>query len=1132
MAEIRNTFVKSKMNKDLDDRLLSKGEYRDATNVQISRSEGEDVGALENVLGNEFITNWSLQFVPNLEIIGYTLDQSSSRAFFMATNYTDTSDSELSNPAPWGAKCYILMFDDNASTVTNKYKILVQGRFLNFSKSHPIYGIDLLEDLLFWTDNRNQPRKINIDKAITDNTYYTDEDQISVAKYYPYNAPSLCTVSPGLGFPVLTPGDGVTAPPTTGPHWVLGGAAYIAAGYLDPTDLKVGMWVRNYVEDTLNPDPNYIPLIEPTTGIPLQISRGPEGPIGTGNFYHYEFYTNYGVNFGNSGGGGAGMYTMYPNSKNVSEQYLPPSTRFIIETVGANTLVHYADPQGGLVGEILTDMLLVGPKVNGQNILVSSYDPATRTITFDKNLPTGNDAIIQGEVMMLSWPNPEYISTWPGDKEFLTDKFVRFAYRFKFDDGEFSLISPFTQPAFIPKQSGYINEEVTLSDETVGIITLPGVSQKLTNQQKEIQSSTIVSFFENSVDQVDIKIDMPCKVDELEDKYKVSEIDIIYKESDGLAMQVLETIPVSDVSVTGNSTNEYIYNYQSRKPFRTLPEKETTRVFDKVPIRAQTQSVVGSRVVYGNIIDKHTPPENLNYSIQASPKYEPGTYNATTKPNRGKTFTSYPTHTLKQNRTYQVGIILADKYGRQTDVILSSITNFQFSQGSSDNLFDGSTVFHKYKDVNPNIGSNKWFGDSLKVLFRSKIPSSVSYAEGYPGLYTSGTYYTETSAATNSTTAKFNFLPTNVDIGQIATGTDANSNSFEVSVVDIDRSTSPIEVTFSEIVDLSTPAAGIGVTFHGEENKLGWYSYKVVVKQQAQEYYNAYLPNLTQGEIENGVARFDQSTGYTTLISDNINKIPSDLTEVQPEQTQFRTSDKVLFPRFGGGYKGGSQNVSWDRSNNGQYYIDEQFITVDTIAKVTDLGIQKTRSGVLVIKLISGGTGYTNIPVATNGQNQETSTNGDGVGCTLGLQNISNNVITNAIINSEGEGYKVGDILTVLQPGSGNNATFEVMSITSGNVTPLQSQGIYNTKSNPTIARLTMYNTNVGSVINAAGYTPGLLDPKNPLILAGIEVKPAESRLEIYWETSTSGLVSELNELIDAGDPAQEELPEPAPVPE
>ncbi len=46
-----------------------------------------------------------------------------------------------------------------------------------------------MEDLLFWTDNRNQPRKINIAKAIVGSGYYVNEDTISVAKYFPYNAP-------------------------------------------------------------------------------------------------------------------------------------------------------------------------------------------------------------------------------------------------------------------------------------------------------------------------------------------------------------------------------------------------------------------------------------------------------------------------------------------------------------------------------------------------------------------------------------------------------------------------------------------------------------------------------------------------------------------------------------------------------------------------------------------------------------------------------------------------------------------------------------------------------------------------------------------------------------------------------
>ena len=33
----------------------------------------------------------------------------------------------------------------------------------------------------------------------------------------------------------------------------------------------------------------------------------------------------------------------------------------------------------------------------------------------------------------------------------------------------------------------------------------------------------------------------------------------------------------------------------------------------------------------------------------------------------------YPNHSLKQNRNYQVGFILCDKYGRQSPVILSPV---------------------------------------------------------------------------------------------------------------------------------------------------------------------------------------------------------------------------------------------------------------------------------------------------------------------------------------------------------------------------------------------------------------------------------------------------------------------------
>ena len=52
MPEIKNSFTGGKMNKDLDERLIPNGQYRDAMNIQVSTSEGSDVGTVQNILGN------------------------------------------------------------------------------------------------------------------------------------------------------------------------------------------------------------------------------------------------------------------------------------------------------------------------------------------------------------------------------------------------------------------------------------------------------------------------------------------------------------------------------------------------------------------------------------------------------------------------------------------------------------------------------------------------------------------------------------------------------------------------------------------------------------------------------------------------------------------------------------------------------------------------------------------------------------------------------------------------------------------------------------------------------------------------------------------------------------------------
>jgi hypothetical protein len=79
MAEIKNTFLKGKMNQDLDPRIIPNGEYREARNLSISRSESSTVGEFENVLGNTAIS--TINASAETEIIGYFVDNNSNTAY-------------------------------------------------------------------------------------------------------------------------------------------------------------------------------------------------------------------------------------------------------------------------------------------------------------------------------------------------------------------------------------------------------------------------------------------------------------------------------------------------------------------------------------------------------------------------------------------------------------------------------------------------------------------------------------------------------------------------------------------------------------------------------------------------------------------------------------------------------------------------------------------------------------------------------------------------------------------------------------------------------------------------------------------------------------------------------------------
>ncbi len=819
MPEVKNAFIKSKMNKDLDDRLVPSGEYRDAKNVQISRSEGSDVGALENVLGNKeilFSTTLPVSFsalvgAPNIKCIGKFVDENNTTIYSFWTDYFDTQAENRIIYSP-SAKNYILAYDISGS---DNYKVLVEGAFLNFSQTNPIIGVNIIEGLLFWTDDRNQPRKINVNLANEATnpqntyavpTYYTTEDSISVSTYNPYQTIEVLNAS------------------------ALGAAIVATAGLNGNVTESKAL--------TLNTP-------TPVTG-PITVGLGVRGTDVK-----------------------SGTIVTKVNSQTS------------IETNKANTLLN-----------------AVTLSFNG--LETTMYDVTSAKIPIP--VATATQAIVD---------NPYYDANYGGDPQFLEDKFIRFSYRFKFDDGEYSIFAPFTQSMFIPKQDGYfINDD-----------------EKLTYE------STIVDFMENKVTKIDLLIPLPATRSELatisSSSLKITEIDILYKESDGQAIRVVDTIKVENASPWNlNPTDDvYIYTYESTKPYKTLPEDELIRVYDRVPVRAKTQELISNRVVYGNFQDKHTPPSALDYQVGITDKY------ATDAAITSYTRSEYPNHSLKQNRNYQVGIVLSDKFGRQSSTILSNST------AALANGFGADTVYSPYQTA-ADTTPPEWPGDSLKVLFNSTIdsnsPATSNRSLGTPGLY-------------NSDVTSANYNP------------------------------------------------------------LGWYSYKIVVKQQEQEYYNVYLPGVMKGNPDGTETGGDLSN--IVLINDNINKVPRDLTEVGPTQQQFRSSVQ-LFGRV--------QNdvIATSTAGNEQFYPDRLSDTVSTISSVRDL--------------------------------------------------------------------------------------FDVKDVTTTIDNQVDIFGFYNAKSNPLIGQV--ITTAEFGVINTAAA------PFVPLLnLAVFETEPVVSRLDIYWETSTNGLISDLN---------------------
>jgi len=202
MANIQRNFIAGRMNKSLDERLVPNGEYIDALNVRLGSTEESEIGAVENTKGNIQVT--TLQYIDGTALsssarcIGVYEDGANETIYWFvhdpsfSVGATGKLDLIVSYNVVTGSLVYhVVSINDGLSGST----------VLNFNPDYLITGIDKIDDLLFFTDNLNPPRVINIGtnypNPVSNIDQVTDE-QLNVIKKPPTQSPTISLLQTSL----------------------------------------------------------------------------------------------------------------------------------------------------------------------------------------------------------------------------------------------------------------------------------------------------------------------------------------------------------------------------------------------------------------------------------------------------------------------------------------------------------------------------------------------------------------------------------------------------------------------------------------------------------------------------------------------------------------------------------------------------------------------------------------------------------------------------------------------------------------------------------------------------------------------------------------------------------------------
>ena len=687
MSEIKHTFQAGKMNKDLDERLVPQGEYRDALNIEVRTSDGSDVGTAQTLHGNKERVNDAdfSEVNPTVNwdgkpsrFVGSVADGKADRAYFFIASPKPSVFDSTKVTATKLYKDMIVMYDNVAKTLkpvvtdifrvefTNitslslvannhiegattvydfidipttvgndnirpgmrgrvydvngdplpnfsvvdsddpnmftvrevKYTTLANSttvwriyftttvtgvlnaasvwtfeadKVLNFTNTDPynvlITGINVIDNLLLWTDNKSEPKKVNIDRCIgTVNGVgesFESHSRLKIVKpgtvdtlEYALSAP----LDPGLKEEHVTV---IRRAPRTSLRLEM-------SSFEDGIELDInGSVEKSFVDDSGNP-------IGVDSEVDVEIS-------GLENIPAEEDDETYSIGFQYT----AGQIVILENDTTP--------------------------------GEVLTiRAVVISAQWNSDNTV---FNHTLRINSIDSSITNDNTA----------WTT--YIEQAKPLFEF---NLGRFSYRYKYQDGEHSSFAPWSELAFLPGKLDYVPKK--------------GYNLGMVNTVRYLRVTDFV-------------------VDDYQRPDDIVEVDVLYKDTVSPNVRVVKSIRKNvDPEWSDNSDiggNSGVINISSEMMHRTLPSSQILRAWDNVPKLALAQEVTGNRLVYSNYLQNF----NIKAPVVVSPSVLSIDHPSLSNGNTIDSEYLMPAKSLKSIRRYKIGVLFGDKYGRETPVM-------------------------------------------------------------------------------------------------------------------------------------------------------------------------------------------------------------------------------------------------------------------------------------------------------------------------------------------------------------------------------------------------------------------------------------------------------------------------------